>query len=572
MLTSAGLTVALLAWPRTDPCGSIEQQLGEVWDPPRRAALDERFAAAGVAHADDSRSRVSAALDRWSLDWVEARTRLCRDEQHGRIGIDEAAARGRCLLRQRAQVQSLVEALLDPTAALSPAEAVQAAAMLPTSEACSDAGTMLAMNPPPIGTEAEVEALRRDIDAAAELRLLGRLEPGFLQSEAAHRRALALDYGPALAEATAELATQEFSRGARERGHALRLDAVDLAEASRHDVLAARLWTAMAMQAAAEFADADTGTAYLRRANAAWKRVPPPIEEQAQLAYVQGLLADLDGRSEEAEAALHRAIALLDGGSSTELPAMYLALATLLHRRDPESAWPVYEQAITEAQRIWGPRHPATARYHHHLALARRESGQREAAVRSFETAVEIWSGAFEAPHPPHPLLAAAHQGLVQLAIEAGDLEQAETWITHLDAAQASLPADDPDRANVESLRATLAGLRNQRAEALAHCERALALWLPSVSETDPRVQFLRSEAASHLTALGRLDEAAARYRELLDAGDLDREREAHARLGLAEIELRRGRVDAAAIQLDTLAEAGPVPGGLGLLQALLQA
>ncbi|MCA9699207.1 MAG: hypothetical protein KC431_16910, partial [Myxococcales bacterium] len=395
---------ALLAWPRTDPCGATTRQLDGIWDAPRRSALEARFAAATVSHADDSRERVGAALDGWSSAWTAQHEGLCRDEQRGRVSDDEAEARGRCLLRQRAQVRSLVEALSDPDAALDPADAVRAATALPRAEACADVDTLLGFAPPPPsnpGSEVAVEALRRDIDEATGLRLLGRFEPGLALIEDAHARAQSLGYAPVLAEAKAELASYELTRGARSRGHALYQDAVDLAEASRHDVLAATLWTTMAMRAASEFADAERSTADLRRATAAWTRVPPPIEERAQLGYVRALVADLQGQLREAEAELREAIALVADGGSTELPAMHLDLAKILYRRDPQLAWPVFDAAIATSARIWGPRHPETARYRHHYGLSLRDAGLRDAAARELEAAATIWSGAFEAPHPP---------------------------------------------------------------------------------------------------------------------------------------------------------------------------
>ena len=89
--------------------------------------------------------------------------------------------------------------------------------------------------------------------------------------------------------------------------------AVDLAEATHHDRLAARIWLDLALYAALRDPDAQRGTDLLRRAEAANTRIDADAVPRSQLAFVRGKLAQLDGDLAGAEAEIRRGLSLLDG-------------------------------------------------------------------------------------------------------------------------------------------------------------------------------------------------------------------------------------------------------------------
>jgi tetratricopeptide (TPR) repeat protein len=227
------------------------------------------------------------------------------------------------------------------------------------------------------------------------------------------------------------------------------------------------------------------------------------------------------------------------------------------------------ETAKSLAETIWGPEHPETAFYVYKLGHALDRAGKREQGMPMIEQAATIWT---EALVRPHPLLATARATLAQIAMIEGRFDDAQLQAELLERAQASLPEAHRDRGEPELIRATVAGMRGDRATALHHAERALELWAPTLGLAHPRVVHVRTETAAHLLGLGRLDDAAERYRELL-AEDIPPERALAVWVGLAEVELRRANLDDADAALATIPSLGlPSLAGQELNIAVLDA
>ncbi|MCA9702106.1 MAG: hypothetical protein KC431_31575, partial [Myxococcales bacterium] len=154
-------------------------------------------------------------------------------------------------------------------------------------------------------------------------------------------------------------------------------------------------------------------------------------------------------------------------------------------------------------------------------------------------------------------------------------LDEAEAHARAQAEVQAAiLPPDHVERGDPELLLAIIEGVRGHREAALAHCQTALTLWEPKLPAGDRRLSRARSEAAAHLLALARFDEAAAIYRRVIDDGDPANV--AAARIGLAELALRHGHPAEALAELqalDALLDTAPEAlGGNALARALLLA
>ena len=571
LLVGAVVIVAVLGTLASRPtapdrCAGIDRALAGVWDDAQRQQLQAKFGDAEPLTTDNL-TRVLAGLDGWSDAWTRASTRLCEAERDGAVSATLAQLQGTCLTRQRRQVAGLVDAML--TAEGKPARvsagAVEAVARLPGVEAC-DALVVAALEPPPTAIAEQVEAVRDQVWLAHELRLLGQYARATALSDDARSRADSLGYGPLRAEAAAEQAKAELDGGSLERGHAQLLAAIDLAEAQRHDRLAAELWTFAAIRTLTDLRDVEAGAAHLRRAEVGWTRVEPDARARAMLHYARGQLDSLRGQLDAAAAEFEAAIDQLGGHDGPELPDYQSALAWVDERRDPGSRRSLdgYALALATAERVWGPHHPNTAVHVLNLALAHDQLGELARTHELFARAIEIWAAAHG--RRPHPHLAIAELTLAQLALERGELDVAEARAHSLAAIQAQvLPADDPDRAYPDMLLSAIAGIRGDRATALEYGERALAIWAPSLGPDDALVQHLRSEIAGHLLALGRFDEAERSYLALgLSVPAL---------IGLAELELRRDQPAAAQARLDQLdALAPPELGVHELPYALLRA
>ncbi|PRQ04882.1 serine/threonine-protein kinase [Enhygromyxa salina] len=558
-----------------DPCATISRELEGTWDAPRRASLEAQLAPVAAEHAQASRERVFAGLDRWSQGWVAEREQLCRARAEHRIEPELARLQIACHTRQRRRVEDLVGLLLEPgIAADGLANAVEAVAALPPATACEDELALLGVEPAPPTIAARVEQLRRDVDRAHELRVLGSVEAGLELAESAHRAAVGLGYGPLIAEALAELAKAELSAGSLEQALERLQEAVDAAEINRHDYLAAELWTELTLRSLIELRDEPAGARWLRRAQAATGRVKPSARARARLAFAGGMLAELRGDLEGAERGYRSAIDQSEVGDLRDQSSYLANLANLVAKRDVEQATELMRRAVSQAETAFGPQHPQTARLLYDLGLALRGFDAANPEVRKLlERAASIWRNSHTRPHRD---LATAEWLLSLLALERGELDLAETHALALAEIQLeSLPASHPHHARPAQLLASIYSIRGDYELALEQSDAALAIWAPIDGEDDVVVVRLRSEAANNLLALGRIDEAAQLLDTLLPRvqGQPDKSIPVyHAR---CEVALRRGDLDGASAELLALdADVGD-GGSLGpheLSDALLRA
>jgi tetratricopeptide (TPR) repeat protein/predicted Ser/Thr protein kinase len=574
-----GLAVGMLAWSMHTPdeattpaaappaCSEVARELDGVWDAARRDALAARLDASPLEHGAATRERVIEQLERWSGAWVSERTRVCEAGEAGSLAPELVRLESLCLVRGRRQAGELVDALL----AAPPRElggAIEASAELSDPHRCADELALLGVAPPPRAIEGEVEQLRGDVLHAHDLRLLGHVDQALERIEQTRERAEALDHGPLLAEVLGEQAKAEFVAGTRERAAELLAAAIAEAEAHHHDRLAADLLSAAALHYATDFEDAAEAARWLARAEVAWQRVEPDPRSEARMALARGLIAKLDKRVEQAEAAFADALARSEGHDWPEIPAIHSALADLLRRSAPERSMAAREQALTSAERHWGPAHPETAFYVYKLGHALERAGEHERGRALITRAATTWTEALERPHPQ---LATARATLAQIALGEGRYDDAEQQAALLEQAQRALPAEHRDRGEPELIRATTAAMRGDRASALLHAERALAYWQPTLGDEHPRVIHVETEIANHLLGLGRLDEAAPRYAALLARAPTP-ERALPIYLNLAELELRRGQLDRCRSALEALEALDAPLGANALSHAVLRA
>ncbi|WP_181197360.1 serine/threonine-protein kinase [Enhygromyxa salina] len=565
--------------PAVDPCAAVERELEGTWDNERRTALERGLASLGggdveAGHAVESRERVLAGLDRWASSWVGEREQVCRESAELRVDPELSRLQSACLTRQRQQVQDLVELLLAPgSSAGGLAAAVEAVAELPAAAACEDELALLGVKPPPLAIADEVEVLRREVVRAQELRLLGRVDEGLTLAEQTERAAGELGYGPLVAEALGELAKAEIVGGSLVRGTERMQEAIDEAERNHHDYLAADLWTELALRSLSELDDAEAGAAQLRRAEVANDRVEASARAQARLAFARGQLSELRGDVVGAELAYRAAIAQAeeDEASAPELPSYQSNLARLVSTRDLTEAIALSRSAVQAANRAYGPQHPQTATLLYDLAVTlRRSDPDNEEVVELLEQAAQIWTQTHGRPHRD---LAKAELLLGKLALQRHDLDAAESHARALASIQAQiLPRGHRDHGDTAHLLATVYGIRGDNEMALAQARIALAAWEPNYGPNNLGVLRLRSQIATLLLALGRLDDADEELDALLPRAHGSPEFVA-ACLQSTELALRRGQTKLADAELAQLDELEPKAlGGHDLSYALLRA
>jgi tetratricopeptide (TPR) repeat protein/predicted Ser/Thr protein kinase len=88
-------------------CEFVAADVTKVWNPARRARLAVAFA--GSPHGAEATAQVAGAIDRWTGDWVTARTKLCELSQQSN-GLDEPkfADQLQCLQRRLAELEGVM--------------------------------------------------------------------------------------------------------------------------------------------------------------------------------------------------------------------------------------------------------------------------------------------------------------------------------------------------------------------------------------------------------------------------------------------------------------------------------
>ncbi|MCA9709103.1 MAG: protein kinase, partial [Myxococcales bacterium] len=485
----------------TSPCAAVERELEGTWDDARRSRLEAAFTDQAAPHVAESRARVVEGLERWSADWAAQREQACLAHQEQRVEPELDRLHNACLTRQRRGVEDLVGLLLESAgdeAVL--ASAVEVVTALPSASACEDELALLGVEPPPQDRSEAVEALRRDIARAKQLRALGRVEQGLARAEGNEQAARALDYGPVLAEAQGELARAEAAAGSRSRALEYLQVAIDTSEAHHHDYLAADLWLDLALRTLLVQGQQELGSWQLRRAEVATRRITTSARMRARLALARGRLAELRGDDAGAELDYREALVESERGPDAGVErASYLSsLARVVARRDALQAIALHRRAVAAAEEVYGPAHPYTAELLFSLAIELWDvEPDAPEGVELLTRVVQIWTASH---HAPHHELAKAEFLLATLAMKRGELVEAEEHARKLVAIQeAGDPADLSLRGETAHLLAMIHGIRKRPEAALEQLRVALETWEPTLGPEAPQIQKLHSDMAAML-------------------------------------------------------------------------
>jgi tetratricopeptide (TPR) repeat protein/predicted Ser/Thr protein kinase len=538
----AGFALSRLDSPH-DACAAVADELAGVWDAAAKRELVAAFVASDIPHGSASAERVVAGLDAWASEWTEQRSAQCRAADEPEL----ARARRACLEQQREQVEVMTATLRtgDRTAI---DQAIEAVAALPDPSACAVAELLEGPPPPGAAVVDEVEALRLSLAEQRSLRLLGRrdVEPAVRL----HERADTVDHLPVRAEALAERGYAEVDGGDPRVGIEHLEEAARLAIAADHPRLLAQMWTDVALFELTVNPEPRRAADRLALAEAAWARITVDDRTQARLRFARARVELAAGRREQAIALYREAIDLHGERETTTLPGLLSGLADALEPSEPNEALALRERALAIAERVFGREHPETASHLHDLGSALDRLGDPERAAVHYERAIAIWMHVHGEPHPD---LARAYLLLANQALAAGELDRAETHTRALiDIHDATLPIDHADRGDAAMLLGRIATLRGDRAEALEHFRVALRAWQREAGPGANHVIEMRLDIAGSELGLGEFGLAEADYRAILES-TTDPALVGRARLGLAELALRRGELDDARAQLDAV-------------------
>ncbi len=546
-----------------DPCAVVERELVGTWGDEQRAGLERQVAGLSASHVGDSQTRIVAGLDAWASEWVDVREQTCRAGMEHHTGPDLARAQEECLTRHRHRVEDLVALLLEPGMDGDVlADAVDAVVRLPDSAVCGEELALLRLDAPAPAIADEVAMLRRQIDRVEQLRMLGRVDEALTLAEQHETAARELGFGPVYAEALRERASAEFDAGSRVEGEAILRDAIDVAELNHHDALAADLWVNLTLRTIVDHRDLAAAEPLMRRMTVASGRMGDPARLRIQVMFVTAAMARLRGETERAEQLYRDGLrqAMDEPSLTHQLPYYRSQLASIVASRAPNSDEVVSlrRDSLETAEVLYGPLHPLVAREAFVLGNVLIPTEPEEARALLVRAAA-IWQGRHSRPHPD---LARAHLALAKFALNAGELDVAESHAEVIsEVFDQSVPRDSLERVNLAWLRMTLHGVRGEHEDSIAQARIGVGLLDAHLGPGHPDALTLQVGMVGSLLALGRVDQASERLEALLPLvqGQPD---EALVRMTRAEVALMRGDDERAHEELMAIGETAASPLG----------
>ncbi|MCB9704944.1 MAG: serine/threonine protein kinase [Myxococcales bacterium] len=540
-----------------DPCASARAELDDAWGDGRREALRSAFDATGLSYAGATWIRVRGLLDAYADAWTAARVDACEADAQRSHSPRLYDLRMICLERRKRAFSTLV----DRFAGIEPegiAGSIEAAATLPATSLCGDVEALdRGVRPPEQrGVEIVVAQAREMMARGEALRATGRYVDGLALADAALELVGRIDYPPARAEALALRGRLLVHMGVLEEGEGALLDAVELAEASHHDELAADVWLALVRHANRGRSDPARGREWIRRARAAQRRLGDAPARRLDVLAEEGLVEALARDLPAAERSLRAALALHEeiGGDGLTRGKIEQDLAgTLEAGGRVDEAGDAYARALALIEDALGPEHPEFAHVVHDYGAFLLLHGDLSEAQARLEDALRI---ATAAHGPAHQVVGRIHIALVEAALRRGDSDEA---VAHAEVATqsyaASLPAEHPDHADAALALGSARYFAGDLGGALVAFVEARER-LRRDPRSDPLAAAIAAcDVAETEVALGRLDAAEVSFAEvsrlLADAGIVDHDLDARVLAGRGEIALARGERDVARRRLE---------------------
>ncbi|MDC0666293.1 serine/threonine-protein kinase [Nannocystis radixulma] len=539
---------------QADRCGAAGEALAVEWTPAVRAELQEKFAGTAGRWA-----RVESTLDDYVTGWQVRREAVCTAAARADVaGSEELRARASCLEHPRMRFTALVELLVSSTR-IDVDDAARAAAQLPALADCDDRELLaLGLRPPDAHERPRVSSLRAALERARVREVSGEYAQSLAMAEAAVGAARGLDYPPVLAEALYQRGRVEHYLGRSEAAVASLSEAVDLAEASRHEVLVAEVWQYLVEVGALHWRPGLPVLEWVRRARASAERLGrPAADSRARGLQAEGLVARGREQPRAAESAFRKALSLWAQSPAPDAVAiakLKLNLATALVDQEREAdAAVLYTEAEQGFVAALGPRHPYVLVALYNLGLLEEQRGRLDAARAAFERALAVARYVFG---DSHGKVLELHLALARVDLYEG---LASSALAHGEAARAIFDttgsADDEVFAVVGEAQFLLGGY----AEALAAAERELTLAAALHGTDGEVVARAHAKAGEALLGLHLPDEAEARFVQaqtlLARIPDADSDAQGFVLKGLGQTRLIRGD-HAGAAQLLRLASA----------------
>ncbi len=350
----------------------------DLWWQHQTAVLGARFPGEAVGHELGRLGEVQAT-------WAARKRDNCEAGQSGRLAPDLRRAREACLDRRMAELRA---SAVQAGEAGRADEAVYLLAQVAATDSCDDSSQLTTVTPPPPEQAAAVLRERQALAVVAGLEVAGQYGAALRGLGSIERNAEALGHPPLLAEVLYQRARLEHYRGDSLRARETLAQAIDHAEAHRHDRLAADAWGFLVEIAALPRSASERGTlaAWHRRARAAQARLHGDRNDRAdRLAIFLDEHGWTPWRTPR------------QGDPQQVHP---LLMQGLVHLRGGEAALAAhsFDDALAETGL-----HPRTrAKLLLNRAVAVQEQALEAAATRAWDEAVAAFAAATWPGHPAH--------------------------------------------------------------------------------------------------------------------------------------------------------------------------
>jgi eukaryotic-like serine/threonine-protein kinase len=350
--------------------------------------------------------KVIASIERYQRDWLGARRKACeatriRKELSERV-LD---ARNACLDRGRRELVELAALLVrDPSLS---SRGVEAVGRLQDPQACT----------PDVG---EVRH-DPDVDRAFALLAAGRSQDAIdVAAKVLERPSLApvIRAQALLARGRGEGILEHF-----EVSDKLLNDAIPLAEEARAINIVAHIWVELVSITGAQNHKFDAAQAYMRGAEAAFRRADPGPALRAHYEYVVGAMLLARGSHEEAKTYFERSLVALGAAYPGDRASVHAALCDLYRqKRDIPNAREQCKRAEGLMSEAYGPDHQKLGVLYNVWGTVELADKQRPAAREKWARAIAIFEKR-KLEHDRGYALALSNTGVSYS--EEGDLDKA---------------------------------------------------------------------------------------------------------------------------------------------------
>lgn len=554
---AASLSTAAWVGRPSVTCEHAGDRMAETWNDARRAAVAQALTE-GHGLPETGRAWVLARLDDYAHRWIDMRVDACRaTHERGEQSAELLDLRMACLDGLRHELASATEVLEQAEPEIS-RNATRVVSSLTPAARCADANALRSDAPPSDPALAEaVAALERDSARERVLRSAGLYDQALALSEANVQRSEAIDHPRTRAEVLYGHATMLYEVGRYDESARVQEQALALALAHGHVLLAIEAASDLAFVLAVELRRIEEATAYSTVAEHMVRHERAGTSDEASVLVNASAVAQARSDDARDRELLERAAALLEADPDANpdaLAAVYenLAASAMAHG-DPVVAEGHAERAYELYASMLGREHPRAVLAFARIGEVLATSGRTRRAEEILRSAAALLEGSLGPDHVETRFTQ------LSLAILLRDTQREERALALLER----IVAHDPhDEEGTDSLHATALADLGATLVSVGRADEGEPLIRRALAELEAELgaeHIHLVSAISHLgTALleqGRLDEARPLFERALTLwGTLMGEESlwiASEHVSLAEIDRRSGLADAAVGRLE---------------------